>query len=444
MLDRYTIEPMMTLFSEESKFKLWLEVELAVLKAKVKMNILPAETYEKIKTSASFDLKRIKDLEEIYQHDMIAFIVSVQESLETAGHGDAKEELHKGITSYDIEDPAMILLIRKALNEIIQELEGLIRTTANKALEHKWTFMMARTHGQFAEPSTFGHLLKVAQAEFERSLARLRIVLNNDLIEGKISGAVGVYGGIDPMLEKLALEELGLIPAKAETQILQRDRHASLLSNLAILGGSIERSCRTFWEMMRSDVGELQEPRKSTQRGSSAMPQKRNPILTERLLGLPRLLRAYAHAAMENIATPEGRDISQSSVERHIIPDSLSLTHYMIIKFKGLVQKLVVFPEKMFDKIIKDSMGTWAAQRVRMALMDSGIPYDEAYQFTQKMSFLAMDEKVHLFKILKKQSHSISSREKRTAKEIIGLQKLQTCFNPIEYVRVGIEKIFQQ
>ena len=444
MLDRYALEPMKSLWSdEENKFKYWLKVELAVLRAKMEMGTISNDTYEKIEKSASFNVERIKELEVVYEHDMIAFITNVQEFIEQAGYGNIKEEFHKGVTSYDIEDPAMVLLLRRSTLEISGELKKLIETIWQKAEEHKWTLMISRTHGQYAEPSTFGHLLKVSQREFERNRERLGIVFKTDLSEGKISGAVGIYGGIDPKLEELALQEISLNPAKAETQILQRDRHASLLSTLAIIAGSVERLCRTFWEMMRSDVGELQEPRKEKQRGSSAMPQKKNPILTERLMGMPRLIRAYANAAMENMATPEGRDISQSSVERHIFPDSLCLTHYMLIKLNGLISNLVVFPEKMEKRLKEETFGVWAAQRVRIALMEAGISYSESYDYVQRASFFATEKGIHLSHVLKSTEISVmSGNNQRTGEDVIGKEKIQECFDPIKYIHAGVEKVF--
>lgn len=440
MLQRYTLEPMKRLWgNSQTKFQFWLKVELAMLKARQLAGQLSEDAYNAIATHAKIDVARIDQLESEYRHDMIAFVVAVQESLSAAGVGQYKEELHKLLTSYDIEDPAMILMLRQAVELILVELELLSDALTAKAYEHKQTIMIARTHGQFAEPTTFGHLLLVHYYEIQRSIDRLKHALDTDLSEGKMSGAVGSYAGIDPALEAAALRELGLMPAKAETQILQRDRHANLLSIIAIAGSSIERLARTFWEMMRSEVGELQEPRSKNQRGSSAMAHKINPITTEQLMGLPRLLRGYALAAMEDIATPEGRDISQSSVERHIFPDATSLMHYMAHKAAGLVADLVVFPERMAHNLNVVSRGVWASQQIRNALMEAGVEYNPAYKYLQRATFRTdLTLKQALAEL------SISETDPRTAVFILGQERLEACFDAWAYVRPGIEYMFQE
>lgn len=399
MLDRYTLEPMGRIWTEENKLARWLEVELAVLHARAKLEQIPMEAYDAIREYAWFSTERIAELEERYQHDLIAFVECVRESLVSTPAEPWKDEVHRFVTSYDIEDPAMILLLREAteaIDDALAELEDVLNL---RAAEFRGQVMIGRTHGQFAEPVSFGALLKMYQAAIARARSRLGHVYDNDVSEGKISGAVGSFAGMNPELERLALWKLELTPPIAETQILQRDRHAALLTNLAIIAGTIEQMCRTFWEMMRSDVGELMEPRKSTQRGSSAMPQKRNPILTERLIGMARLVRAAAGASLENIATPEHRDISQSSVERHIFPDATSITHYMIVRATGLVKGLVVNNDRMRETLAR-THDTWAAQRVRYALVAKGVADTTAYDLTQKAAFQAVDTNTSFFTIL--------------------------------------------
>lgn len=439
MLTRYTLDPMKRLWGDPgAKFQYWLKVELAMLKARQLKGQITEGCYNAIAANAKIDVARIDQLEGEFRHDMIAFVVAVQESLTAAGAGQYKEELHKYLTSYDTEDPAMILMLRRAVELVLLELEQLSDALCIQADANKDVPMIARTHGQFAEPTTFGAMLLVHYYEIDRSMERLKYVLATDLSEGKMSGAVGSYAGLNPELETLALQELGLRPAKAETQILQRDRHANLLSVLAIAGASIERLARSFWEMMRSDVGELQEPRSKKQRGSSAMAHKKNPILTEQLMGLPRLLRSCAHAAIENVATPECRDISQSSVERHIFPDATSLLHYMATKAAGLVGGLVVNRERMLYNLTTASRGVWASQLVRTALMEEGVGYDEAYEYLQQASF-RLD--VTLLQAVSEMP--LSENDRRTALDILGQPRLEGCFDAMAYIGPGIQHLFR-
>lgn len=438
MLTRYTLAAMRHLWGrEETKFEFWLKVELAILKARVQLGDLSLEAFNAISKNANFTVARINELEAMYDQDMIAFVVTVQESLAGAGVGEFASELHKGVTSYDIEDPALILMLKEANALVLEELRKLKDALLQKAKEHRWTLMIARTHGQYAEPTTFGQLLLVYAEAVQRSIARIE---QAELNEGKISGAVGTYAGIDPEIELVALRELGLTPARAETQILQRDRHAAYLANLAVVAATIEQMCRTFWEMMRSDAHELEEPRSERQRGSSAMSHKKNPILTERLMGLSRMIRACAHVAMENVATPEARDISQSSVERHIFPDATSLVHYMASRATNLVARLVVFKDRMRENLEHRTYGVWATQQVRVALMDAGVSYDAAYVYTQQAAFNAIKRGVHIREVF---SEILISREDpRTAIDVLGERELVKCFDADSYVRAGIEVIF--
>src|SRR3989344_7802776 len=444
MLDRYTLPPMKELWvRKETKFEFWLRVELAYLLARLKLVQLSEDTYDTIKGHAKINVNRIEELDREYRHDLIAFIVAVQESLAQAGvSSEDQSELHKGLTSYDTEDPAMILMMREAVQLNLDALRSLAVALENKAGEHQWTLMIARTHGQFAEPDTFGHLLFVFAVAVRRGICRLETAYTTDLAEGKMSGAVGNYAGMSTELELVALRELDLKPALAETQILQRDRLAAVLAAIAVTAGSIEQMARTFWEMMRSDVGELAEPRGKNQRGSSAMAHKANPILTEQLMGLSRKIRGDAHAAMENIATPEGRDISQSSVERHILPDTTSLLHYMTTKAAGLVNDLVVFPDRMRENLDEKSLGVWASQRVRTSLMEAGVPYDAAYTYMQRLSFEAVKARMPLSDLLRLEE--ISDNEPRSALHILGRDALVKCFDAEAYIRPGIEAIFKR
>ncbi len=441
MIERYTDSEMASVWSEESKFKYWLRVELAVLKARQLLGEISCETYALIEKHAGFSVERINELEKLYDHDMIAFVETVRKSLRGTSAEAYRDLVHQRITSYDIEDPAAILRLRDVFENLIEALRHLEVALKAKAKEHQRTYMIARTHGQFAEPTTFGQLLLVYAEAVCRSIERFEFCYKHELSEGKLSGAVGTYAGLSPELEKKALAILGLVPAKAETQILQRDRHATLLSMIAVAGGTVEQACRTFWEMMRSDVHELEEPRKSTQRGSSAMPQKKNPIVTERLMGLARMLRAFASASLENIATPEGRDISQSSVERHILPDATTLLHYMVIKLTRLVERLVVFPEVMKVRLETESLGVWAAQRIRYALVEKGLPDSAAYDYVQRATFEAVQFKTNLSDVLR--TFPFSNEDGRTGLSVLHENDLRACFNYHEYVGQGIEYLFR-
>jgi len=446
IIKRYALPPMQALWlREETKFDHWLAVELAVLEARERLGLAPQGTFQSIADHAGFKVERIHEIDAEIQHDLIAFTTAVHETLTAAGVGHLKEQFHNGVTSYDIEDPAMVLILRKAVRLDINALRSLEQSLRRKAAEHQWTWMIMRTHGQFAEPSTFGHLLLVFAEEIRRCIAKLETLMDTDLSEGKVSGAVGSYAGLNPAVEQIALEVLGLRPARAETQILQRDRHAALLCTLAVCGGVIEQIAKTFWVMMRSEVRELREPRKPKQKGSSAMAHKRNPIFTEQLMGMPRMLRADALCALENVATFEGREISQSNVERHIFARSTTLMHYMATKLAGLVDGLEVFPERMLYNLTQESLGVWAGQRIRHALEDAGFDYETAYRLIQTASFKAESRREHLRSILQNQdimSLVEESRDGRTVKEILGAEHLQELFDHEVYARYGIEFIF--
>ncbi len=436
MLDRYTLKPMKELWHPQTKFQFWHNTECAWLKARVAFGEVPKEALksaESVKVTSAI-LKRVKELEEEYDQDMNAFVVAIQEQM-----GEWASEYHKRITSYDTEDPALVLMLRAAVMLIAGEAANLEGKLRQKALEHKWTLMIGRTHGQYAEPTTFGHLLMVYAEAIRRSIERLEFVLDHELSEGKMSGPVGMYGEINPAMEEKALSYMGLKPAKAETQILQRDRHAAVVAALAILAGTIEQMARTFWEMMRSDVGELREWRKPNQRGSSSMAWKRNPILMERLEGLPRLIRGLLLAQMESIATPESRDISQSIVERHTFPDATSLAHYAVVRMALCIERMEVFPKKMLRNLA-NTQGVWAGQRVQTALMEAGVPYDVAYKYIQVAGFKAIDEETPMIEILCELP--LSDEGERAAADILGYVPLANFFEPIPYIRIGLEHIF--
>lgn len=442
MIERYTLPEMADLWSEQRKFETWLRVELAILWARMKLNKIQPACYEAIGLNAAFNRERIAELEEIFEHDMIAFVETVRETLRQRGvSASDADEFHRKHTSYDIEDPALMLLLLRAGEMILEKLSGLRSILLQRAMECRELHMIARTHVQFAEPSVFGQLLLVYSEAVDRARQEIGRLMETNLRVGKMGGAVGTYAGLDPQEEQLACERLGLVPARAATQILQRDRHARFLSAIATAGGTIEQIARTFHEMMHSCVGELQEPRKPKQRGSSAMPFKINPILTERLFGLPRVLRGYLVTAQENIATIGHRDISQSGPERIIFPDSTTLLHYMVAKATSLVKGLVIFPDRL-EKNLERSLGVWAGQRIRSALVDKDISDNDAYEYVQRISFKAVEKGEHVIELLAREP--ISELNPVTACALLGTQTINELFDVDSYIKEGIETIYSR
>lgn len=440
MLERYTLPEMKELWSEEKKYATWLKVELAFLKAREKTGDLLPCAYAAIEAHAKVDISRIAAFEAEYRHDFEAFVGNVRQSLEKANFGKYKHEFHKPLTSYSVEDPTLILLLRDAVQMIINKLIRLVDMLHYQAQEHQWSIMSARTHGQDAKPSTFGHLLAVFLDEIQRNIVRLDDwCLESELAEANMSGAVGNYMGIDPRWEKEALHILGLLPANAETQALGRDRHAMILATLAVIASSIERMAVTLRQMAHACVKEVQEPFVSGQRGSSAMPHKRNPVKLEQMSGLARIVRGYAGVAMENIAQWEWHDISHSSAERHILSGATSLVHYMVVTMADIMRDLEVRPEQMW-KNLWASGEVWASQAVREALTDAGVDYDIAYRYVQAAAFRAPIEKASFREVL--QNMPLSDADERTAFTILGSERFNQCFDVRAALTPGIEHIF--
>lgn len=443
---RYALHPMTRIWSEEERLNRWLEVELAFLQARAEAGQLPLRAVELIREHAKISILRMEQIELETRHDVIAFVKAVQESLRGTEAEPYASEFHKLLTSYDTQDPATVLQLREAIEVNHGLLHVAMERTGSVADEHKWTFMIGSTHGQYAEPTTFGHLLLVFRQAFQRSFVRLGTISTQELGEAKISGAIGNYAGFDPALELRALDLLNLKPAVAETQILQRDRIATVITALAVLLGTIEQITTTFRLMMRSNCRELEEPRGKGQRGSSRMAYKKNPIGCENLQGMSRLLRADAQCALEDISTWEFRSIEQSCVERHILSRSTTLTHYALSKYIDLINGLVVRPEMML-KNLKATQDVWAANPIRDALMEAGVPYDAAYLHLQDMGFKAADEQRHLLELLMtKPVYDIpfGGQDMRTAKDFLGEERLRACFDYRPYVERGINEMFKR
>jgi adenylosuccinate lyase len=378
---------MAAIWTDQARFEHMLRVEIAALHALERNGTVPAAAVRTIEEKARIDVSRIAELEKTTDHDVVAFVNQVAESV-----GEEGRYVHFGLTSSDVIDTALALQCRAAGSLLLAELDAVIALVAAKAREHAGTVMMGRTHSVHAEPITFG--LKLATWAFELARGRQRLAgAAADLATGKLSGPVGTYSQLGPEVEAAVMAELGLAVDPVSTQIVQRDRHAAFLSAIAITGGSLERFATEIRNLQHTEIAELQEPFGRGQTGSSAMPHKRNPIVSERIAGLARLLRGYAVAAMEDQALWHERDISHSSVERVALPGSTTLLHYMLVKFRGLVDGLVVRPERMRENIDR-GLGLFASSRLLTALVETGgLTREKAYGIVQAAALRAADER---------------------------------------------------
>ena len=393
MISRYSRPEIKKIWLDENKYKRWLEIELLVCEIQTKMGIIPKGVLERIKGKISFDLKKISEIEKTTKHDIAAFLKNISENI-----GQDSKFLHLGLTSSDIKDTALSLNLRDALTIIIRDLNELIEILKEKTIKFKYDLMVGRTHGMHAEPITFG--VKMANWAFEMDRNRSRIINARDEISyGKISGAVGTYSNISPEVEKYVCEKLDLKPEPISSQIIHRDRHAYCLNVLALTGSSIEKMATEIRNLQRTEINEVQEPFSNSQIGSSAMPHKRNPIISERLCGLARLLRGYAQTSMENISLWGERDISHSSTERLILPNSTILLDYMLFKFKYLMKNLIVFPENM-RKNLEVSKGLIFSENVLLELVKDGLSRDKAHELVKKCSDRVMSEEVSFKEVL--------------------------------------------
>lgn len=379
MIERYTLPKMKELWKEERKFEKWLEIELLVCEAYSKLSVIPQDALEEIRKRARFDPERIKELEKRTKHDVVAFIECVSESL-----GPLSRYFHMGLTSSDLLDTTFSLLLKEAAEIIISDIEDLLQVLKEKAEKYKYTPIMGRTHGMHAEPITFGLKLANFYDEMKRNLYRMQAA--KEMVSyGKISGACGNYAHVPPFVEEYVLKKLGLKVAPISSQIVSRDYYAQFFTTLAIIGSTIEKMALEVRHLQRTEVNEAEEPFEPGQKGSSAMPHKRNPIASENLCGLSRLLRSYALASLENIALWHERDISHSSVERVIGPDATILTDFMLTRLKDLYKNLNVYPERMASNI-KKSKGLFNSESILIELMKKGVPRVEAYSITQSIA----------------------------------------------------------
>jgi adenylosuccinate lyase len=368
---------MRAIWEPQAKTQRWLDVEIAVCEGLAHFGYIPQEDVDKIKANSKFDLDRMAELEKETRHDVMAFVKSVQENL-----GEEGRFVHYGITSYDVVDTALSLLLRDSLDLILEDLNGLMDVIAKLAVEHKDTLQIGRTHGIHAEPITFGFKLAVWYSELTRSVTRLQNA-REVISYGKISGAVGTHANIDPQVEEWVCERLGLKPADVSTQILQRDRHAEFVMSIAILAASLEKFATELRNLQRTEILEVQEYFAEGQRGSSAMPHKRNPWNSETVSGLARVIRGYVVPALEDVTTWHERDLANSSVERVILPDMCILIDWMLRKFTNIVGTLNIYPENMKRNLEKMG-GLVASEQVMLALIEKGLSRDEAYKVAQR------------------------------------------------------------
>jgi adenylosuccinate lyase len=376
MIERYTLPKMKRIWSDESKFKTMLEIEIFALEALAQLKQVPVAAVKRIRQRAKFNLRKIKSIEEKTQHDVVAFVTNVAQNI-----GEDAKYLHMGLTSSDILDTTLAVQMKQAAEILFEDLEKLLKLLAKKARAYKDMVCIGRTHGVHAEPTTFGLKLALWYDEMRRHLERLRLA-KEEVSVGKISGAVGTYAFIDPQVEEYVCRKLGLKSANISTQIIQRDIHAVFMARLAIIGSSLEKFATEIRHLQRTEVLEAEEPFGKGQKGSSAMPHKRNPVICERICGLSRLLRGNALAAMENVALWHERDISHSSVERVIIPDSTITLDYMLNKFIFVIEGLNVYPENMLANLVR-THGLIFSQRVLLKLMEKGLSRTKAYDIVQ-------------------------------------------------------------
>jgi len=377
VIPRYTRPEMARIWEDENRYAKWLEVELAVCDAMAEKGLIPKSSAEVIRKRAAFSVDRILAIEQETKHDVIAFLTNVAEHV-----GPDSRFIHMGLTSSDILDTSFALLLKEAMEMVIRGVKSLMGVIRSRAMEHKSTVMIGRSHGIHAEPITFGFKLAVWYAEMKRNLRRLEEACEV-ISYGKISGAVGTFANISPEIEEKACGKLGLRPAEISTQIIQRDRHAQYFTSLAVLGGSLEKIAVEIRHLQRTEVLEAEEPFGKGQKGSSAMPHKKNPIGSENISGLARLLRSNALAAMENMALWHERDISHSSVERVIGPDSTILADFMVHRLRGILEGLVVHPERMKENL-ELTKGLIFSQQVLLRLAEKGLERQDAYVLVQR------------------------------------------------------------
>lgn len=427
MIERYSCPRMAALWTDENKFQKWLEVEICVCEVQAELGLIPASAVEQIRTRAQFKKQRILEIEQEVKHDVIAFLTNVGEYV-----GDAARYIHLGMTSSDLLDTAMALLLREAGEIILEDLAQLRSAIRTRALEHKYTICIGRSHGVHAEPTTFGLKLAVWYDEMGRHIERLQHALATIAV-GKISGAVGTFAHLDPVIEERVCQRLRLRPAPASTQIIQRDRYAEFLTTLALIGSSVEKFATEIRNLQRTEILEVEEFFSRGQKGSSAMPHKRNPVSCEQLCGLARVLRSNALASLENVSLWHERDITHSSVERIIIPDSTILIDYMLQRLTKIITKLLVYPDNMLRNLAQ-LKGLIFSQMVLLALTRKGMLRETAYRLVQQ-SAMEVWQSGKEFKQLLLMQPEIT--------QVLTPAEIDDCFDLKTHLR-NIDKIFER
>ena len=427
MIDRYTRPEMADLWSEEQQFQSWLDVELAACAAWAELGVIPREDVDRLYEKARFDVDRIHEIEQQTRHDVVAFTRAVSESL-----GEEKKWVHYGLTSSDVVDTAWSVRLVKANALLRDAIDRLLDVLAAKAREHKTTLMMGRTHGVHAEPTTFGLKMALYYAEMQRNRARFEEAAEGVRV-GKLSGAVGTFAHLPPEIERYTCEKLGLEPAPISTQVLQRDRHAHYMSTLALIGASLEKMAVEVRGLQKSEVREVEEAFGKGQKGSSAMPHKRNPVGSENITGCARLLRGYMVTAYENVALWHERDISHSSAERVILPDATTILHYALHRFARIVENLVVYEDAM-RRNMERTFGLYNSQRLLLKLIDTGLSREEAYDLVQPRAMQAWEEQ-RSFKAIVQEAPELTSR--------LSEEAIDDAFDPAYHLR-HVDLIFER
>ncbi len=414
MIDRYTHPEMGNIWALENEFRTMLKVEVLACEAMNKLGNVPDDALKDIQEKADFRLERIKEIEAVTNHDIIAFLTNVAEYV-----GDASKYIHKGLTSSDVKDTALCYMTVQAADLLMQHLEKFHAVLKRRAAEFKYTVMIGRTHGIHAEPMTFGMKFLLWMAETERNMERLAQA-RKLMAVGKLSGAVGTYSNIDPLVEKYVCEKLGLTPVRLATQVIQRDRHAHYLTTLAIIGSSLDKMATEIRNLQRTDIREVEEFFSPGQKGSSAMPHKRNPITCEKVSGMARLLRGYAVAGLEDVTLWHERDISHSSVERVVLPDASIALDHMLRKFTNIIDKLLVYPDAMLANLNKTG-GLIFSQNLLIALVTKGVLRADAYKWVQRNA---------MARWLEGADFKTNVEHDQDIKEYLTDAEIEACFDP--------------
>ncbi len=425
MIERYSRPAMRAVWTEQNKFKAYLEVEILSAEAWSELGVVPAEDVQKLRDKADFSIDRIKEIEEQTRHDIVAFTRAVSETL-----GEERKWVHYGLTSTDVVDTANGYLLRQANEILCKDLEEFLEVLHRRALEFKTTPCIGRTHGIHADITAFGLKWALWYEEMKRNLERFRTAARGVEV-GKISGAVGNFANIPPQIQDYVCEKLGIDSANISTQVIQRDRHAYYLATLAVIASTLEQMAMEVRNLQRTEVHEVEEAFGKGQKGSSAMPHKRNPISSENICGCARVMRGYMATACENVALWHERDISHSATERIILPDATMLLDYMLVRFRGILDNLTVFPEVMMENIYRTRKVIFA-QRVMNALIEKGLSREEAYDTVQPVAMRAMSERADYEELLS-QNEKVSS--------LLTRQELASCFT-LEYYFKNVDYIF--